>query len=258
MECWHLSGAGNDFAVVDMRGRTMDLQSLAMQLCQQLGADGFLALDDSETADIRMHFYNPDGLRGEMCGNGIRCLCRFAWEKGVVGEHIRVQTDAGLVTVDRLNDSDYRVALNLPSVVKLRCKDEISYVELGDPGIPHAVIPVPGLEFTDREKLRPLALSLRDDPVFLKGVNMNFYTRLNDDTVRVLTFERGVEDYTLACGTGCGSLAVTLWLQGQLPGGTLTAENQGGILRLTVAGTDKTVEKLILEGPTEILKKFEI
>lgn len=258
MECWHLSGAGNDFVVIDARNQIMDMETFAKELCAKTGADGFLAVDHSDVADFRLHFYNPDGLRGEMCGNGCRCVCRFAYDNGIAGEHMVVQTDAGLVPVVRMAADQYRVELNVPGVVDLDRKESISYVELGNPGIPHAVVRVPGLTFDMREALLPLARSLRYDSAFPKGVNVNFYDVLDHTRVRVLTYERGVEDYTLACGTGSGSVAVILWLQGALSSDVLLAENQGGTLKITIEGQNKQVEKLILEGPAEIIKKFEI
>ena len=257
MICTHLSGAGNDFLVIDARGKTLDFSALALKLCKQTGADGFLALDHSHIADFKLHFYNPDGSRGEMCGNGSRCLCRYAYDNGIAGEKMVIETDAGLVPGERLDENQYRVQLNNPSIADLNRKKDVSYVELGDPGIPHVVKEIPGLTFDRKDELRPLALQLRDDPAFPKGVNVNFYTRLEEGFVRVLTYERGVEEYTLACGTGCGSIAVTLWMQGKLPGGVLTAQNQGGILKLTLEGGEK-VERLILEGPTEILGYYEV
>ncbi len=257
MKCTHLSGAGNDFMVIDARGKSLDFSALALKLCRESGADGFMALDHSEIADFKLHFYNPDGSRGEMCGNGSRCLCRYAYDNGIAGEKMVIETDAGLVPGERLNENQYRVQLNNPSIADLHRKEDVSYVELGDPGIPHAVKEIPGLTFDHKDALLSLALSLRDDPAFPKGVNVNFYTWLDEKTVRVLTYERGVEDYTLACGTGCGSTAVTLWLQGKLPGGKLIAENQGGILSLTVKGEEE-VDTLILEGPTEVLGYYEV
>ena len=258
MECWHLSGAGNDFMVIDARGKTFDFTALSKELCAMTGADGFMAVDNSEIADFKLHFYNSDGSRGEMCGNGSRCICRFAYDNSIAGEQMVVETDAGLVPGVRLTENQYRVQLNNPGIVDLQRKENVSYVELGNPGVPHAVTRIPGLDFSKKEELYPLSHQLRDDPAFPKGANVNFYDWLDEKTVRVLTFERGVEDYTLACGTGCGSTAVTLWMEGKLPGGVLTAQNQGGILTLTVEGKDNVVEKLILEGPTEILKKYEI
>ena len=258
MQCWHMSGAGNDFMVIDARGLTLDFEKMAKELCALSGADGFMAVDHSEKADFKLHFYNSDGSRGEMCGNGSRCICRFAYDHGIAGETMVVETDAGLVPGKRLSESQYLVKLNNPGIVDLNRKGDIAYVELGTPGVPHAVAEIPGLAWDRAEELRNLGKSLRYDPAFPKGANVNFFTWTGEGQVRVMTYERGVEDYTLACGTGCGSTAVTLWLRGQLPGGKLVAENKGGILTLNVQGENGVVSALYLEGPTEILKEYDI
>lgn len=257
MQVWHMSGAGNDFMVLDARGKRLDFPQMAKELCARTHADGFMAVDISEKADFRLHFYNSDGSRGEMCGNGSRCACRFAYENGIARETMSIETDAGLVPGQRLSQVMYRVRLNNPSVLDLHRKPDCAYVELGDPGVPHAVKEIPGLRWEDREALREQAAALRHDPAFPKGANVNFFTRLEKDTVRVLTYERGVEDYTLACGTGCGSVAAALWISGQLPGGHLLARNQGGTLEYQVSGNGR-VEALILDGPTEILGIFPL
>ena len=253
-----MSGAGNDFMVMDARGKNVDFSPLAKHLCAMTHADGFMAVDTSETADFRLHFYNSDGSRGEMCGNGARCICKFAYDRGLVGETMTVQTDAGIVYGWRLAEDRYRVQLNVPGIVDLSRRPDAAYVELGQPGIPHSVTYVPGLTFDQKEQLLPKALEIRHDPVFPKGVNVNLYHRLDDTTVRLLTYERGVEDYTLACGTGSASVAVVLWLSGQLPGGVLQAENQGGRLTVTVSGKDGMVERLFLEGPAVVIKEYEV
>ena len=258
MQCWHMSGAGNDFMVIDARGLTLDFEKMAKELCALSGADGFMAVDHSEKADFKLHFYNSDGSRGEMCGNGSRCICRFAYDHGIAGETMVVETDAGLVPGKRLSESQYLVKLNNPGIVDLNRKGDIAYVELGTPGVPHAVAEIPGLAWDRAEELRQLGKSLRYDPAFPKGANVNFFTWTGEGKVRVMTYERGVEDYTLAGGTGCGSTAVTLWLRGQLPGGKLVAENKGGILTLNVEGENGVVSALYLEGPTEILKEYDI
>ena len=258
MQCWHMSGAGNDFMVIDARGLTLDFEKMAKELCALSGADGFMAVDYSEKADFKLHFYNSDGSRGEMCGNGSRCICRFAYDHGIAGENMVVETDAGLVPGKRLTESQYLVKLNNPGIVDLNRKGDIAYVELGNPGVPHAVAEIPGLAWDKAEELRELGKSLRYDPAFPKGANVNFFTWTGEGQVRVMTYERGVEDYTLACGTGCGSTAVTLWLRGQLPGGKLVAENKGGTLTLNVEGKEGIVTALYLEGPTEILKDYDI
>ena len=258
MEILHMSGAGNDFAVLDARGKDLDFSALARKLCKELGADGLLAADVSETADFKLHFYNPDGSRGEMCGNGARCICKFAFDKGIAGEAMTVETDAGTVYGWRLGENQYRVKLNNPGLVDLSRLGDTAYIELGDPGIPHSVTECETLEWAEKERLLSKFLEVRHSPVFPKGVNVNFYRRLSEDTVRMLTFERGVEDFTLACGTGSASTAVTLWLQGKLPGGHLIAENPGGTLQITIEGQDGTVTGLYLEGPAEVLGRYDI
>lgn len=252
----HMSGAGNDFVVIDARGLDTDLAALAVKACDLTGADGFLALDHSDIADFRLHFYNSDGLRGEMCGNGARCICRYAYELGLVGEEMTIQTDAGLVYGLRRNDGTYRVRLNNPSVLEEDYLGKAAYVELGNPGIPHALVEIPGLRWEDKELLRPMALAIRHDPIFPKGVNVNFYTWIGENTVRLLTYERGVEDYTLACGTGSGSVAAVLWKTGRITD-TLTAENPGGTLTLSLSGT-VSIHTLQLEGPTEIIAATDL
>lgn len=258
MQVWHMNGAGNDFMVIDARGGTYDFEAMAKELCKLTGADGFMAADTSDKADFKLHFYNADGTRGEMCGNGARCICRFAYDIGLAKDTMTVQTDAGLVPGLRLSESQYQVQLNNPGVLDLNRKGEIAYVELGNPGVPHAVVEYRGDLWGDAEELKRQMESLRHDPAFPKGANVNFYQMLKADEVRVLTFERGVEDFTLACGTGCGSVAVTLWTKGLLPQGRLTAHNRGGMLTVTVSGTDGKVESLLLEGPTEVTKIYEL
>ena len=258
MQCWYMNGAGNDFMVIDARGKNLDFSSLAVELCKLTNADGFMAIDHSRKADFKLHFYNSDGSRGEMCGNGARCICRLAYELGIAGEEMVVEADAGLVPGWRISESIYRVALNLPSIVDLNRLDNAAYVELGEPGCPHSVTEVPNLQWNQREELREFAKSLRHNPAFPKGVNANLYAWLDDSTVRILTYERGVEDYTLACGTGSGSTAVTLYYQGKLPGKELLVKNPGGDLKVTIENVGENITALFLEGPTEITKTYEI
>ena len=256
MNIWHMSGAGNTFAALDARGLTLDFSELAKSLCVQLKTDGLLAVDTSETADFRLHFYNADGSRGEMCGNGARCVCKFAFDRGIAGEKMVVQTDAGLVYGQRIDSETYRVQLNNPQVMDLHRLENTAYVELGNPGVPHSVTELQNLEFAQKEALREQFLQLRHNPVFPKGVNVNFYSWLGEKRIRVLTYERGVENFTLACGTGSASVASVLWTLGQLPGGVLEAENQGGLLTINIEGKAPEIEKIYLEGPAVLWKEY--
>lgn len=258
MESWYMSGAGNDFVVIDARGLTLDLEKMAVAQCKRTGADGFMAVDTSEIADFRLHFYNSDGSRGEMCGNGSRCVCKFAFDHGIAGESMTVQTDAGIVEGHRIDENTYRVRLNDPSVVDLARKPGIAYVELGNPGVPHAVVELPSLAWDDREALRAQAVSLRHDPAFPKGANVNFYCEETPGHGKILTYERGVEDYTLACGTGSGSTAAALFLQGRLPGGRLIADVPGGTLTVDITGAGGEIQAVHLQGPAQCLAIAEI
>lgn len=258
MNVCYMNGAGNDFMVIDARGLSLDFPALAVRACSLTGADGFLAVDDSQTADFKLHFYNSNGLRGEMCGNGARCVCRFAYDIGIAGENMTVETDAGIICAQRLSESRYRIQLNLPSVLDLHRKEGTAYVELGDPGIPHAVVEIPGLRWSQKDALRSTAAALCHDPAFPKGANVNMYDWIDEGTIRLLTYERGVEDYTLACGTGSASTAVVLWIQGKIPSGTLTVENPGGPLTIAISGENGQLTALSLEGPTEVEGRYDI
>lgn len=255
MQCYHMSGAGNDFMVIDGREIQEDLAELAKKLCALTGADGFMALDNSDIADFRLHYYNADGSRGEMCGNGSRCICKFAYDQGIAPESMTIQTDAGLVQGWRLGDELYRVRLPQPMDMDLEAKQGVAYCVCG---VPHALVELPALSWEQRDGLREQAVELRFDPVFPKGANVDFYAWEDPQTVRILSYERGVEDYTLACGTGCGALTAVLYTAGQLPGKKLTALNPGGTLQVTVEAQGGLISGLLLEGPAKYLQTYTI
>lgn len=254
MKCVHMSGAGNDFMVIDARHLTLDLKALAVKLCAMTGADGFLAVDTSEIADFKLHYYNSDGSRA-MCGNGSRCICKFAYDRGIAGDTMTVETDAGIVYGWRIAENEYRIRLTEPAQIDLQRKEGVDYVVCG---VPHGLVELSGLTWEQREDLRERAVALRYDSAFPQGANINFYTWLGDGEVRVLTFERGVEDFTLACGTGCGALTAALYAAGKLPGKALTAHNPGGILTMTVDGENGQLTALYQQGPAECLKEYEV
>ncbi len=259
MKVYYMNGAGNDFMVMDAReNENLDFSALAVEYCRITKADGFMAVGKSDIADFRLHFYNADGSRGEMCGNGARCICRFAYDMGIAGEAMTVETDAGLVPGWRIDENQYKVTLNNPGVLDLHRKGQIAYVELGDPGVPHAVAEYLGDLWADADGIWDHMRLLRYDPAFPKGANVNFFQLIAEDEVRMLTYERGVEDYTLACGTGTGSVACVLWLQGRLPEGKLTAHNRGGTLKITLKGEKGEIREIGLEGPTQIVKTYEL
>ena len=272
MKFWKMNGAGNDFIILNNIEEALPRSAfpqIAKTLCtphRSLGADGFMVVDKAQgEADFQMLFFNSDGSVGEMCGNGARCICRYGYETGLAGEHQMVETTAGIVTGDRISRRQYRVRLNDPTTVRLQEVLTIgdkaypcAYVELGDPGLPHAVVPYPGLAQADPQALFQLGRALRHHPYCPTGANVNFYEITGPDQVLEKTYERGVEDFTLACGTGTGSVVTVLTLLGQVSGQGVQVTMAGGTLTIDVERTGETVTGLWLTGPTNLVAKGEI
>ena len=265
MEFYKLNGAGNDFVILNNMDGAIDPSrygALARVLCRRrlsIGADGLMAVEPSETADFRMAFFNADGSAGEMCGNGARCICRFGYELGLAGETQTVETPSGIVTGRRLDERRYRVRLTDPTCFEPERAAEghaCAYVELGTPGLPHAVVELPGLASMTVEALRPLGKTLRWHPAFPKGANVNFYELTGPDRAVLRTYERGVEDFTLACGTGSASTALTIARRAGREAMTVFLENPGGLLEVEVSPRPgMPLPALYLTGPTNIVAK---
>ncbi len=272
MHFWKMNGAGNDFIILNNREENLPASAfpaIAKTLCTphlSLGADGLMVVEQAQgQGDFRMIFYNSDGSLGEMCGNGARCICRYGYETGLSGTQQTVETTAGLVYGTRLDNRQYRVQLNSPTIVRLQERVTVegksypcAYVELGSPGLPHAVVPYPGLAQADRQALFALGRALRSHPAFPKGANVNFYDLTGTDQVLELTYERGVEDFTLACGTGTGSVVTVLTLLGQTSGKNVQVSMGGGVLTIDVERTGNQVTGLWLTGPTNLVAKGEL
>ena len=264
-----MHGAGNSFVLIELpRGENdtgEDLSVLALRLCAHFGVDGLIAVRPGVPgADLGMLFYNADGSSGEMCGNGARCLARYGVEHGLAPnpEDIRILATAGLVRARRITREQYEVRLNDPSVIDLCRKapvpggtEDCAYTELGKPGIPHAVVEVSPEAFEDLDALRERGRALRNSPAFPRGANVSFVSRTGENTVRAITFERGVEDFTRACGTGCGAIALTQILAGRLPEGPVAIAMPGGELRVTLRRTGDSATDILLTGPTAVVEE---
>ena len=249
MKIWYMNGAGNSFCIADARNEKLDMSALAVRLCRERGCDGFMALEKSETADFKLNFYNEDGSRAEMCGNGARCICRFAYENSIAGEKMTVETDAGELFGERVSESRYRIRLNLPQNITL---NKIQGVDYAVVGVPHAVIKRDALDWSKSDELFESARELRYHECFERGANVSFYAFEGVDSVRILTYERGVEGFTKACGTGSGALAAILWQKGELSSSTVTVKNRGGDLSVIIGSNGSEITELYLEGETEI------
>lgn len=271
MEFFKMQGAGNDFIIINNMILNIPVDKLSLiakKLCQRkvsIGADGFMVVDYPDgDADFKMRFYNRDGSIGEMCGNGARCISRYAYVNKIAGKKMTFETGAGIVKSEIVEERLVKVLLNNPEVVELYNDIEIdginyecSYIELGNPGLPHAVVKY-NLQDADENKLREAGSKIRYYNGFPKGANVNFFEILNENTALVKTYERGVEDFTLACGTGSASTAVALMLKGYLTGHNAKIIVDGGELFIEVEKIDNKIEKLYLIGPTNIVAIGEV
>lgn len=261
MDFIKMHGAGNDFIIINNMEEQIPvdkLGDLAEKLCHRrysIGADGLMVIDYPEFGgDYKMRYYNADGTFGEMCGNGARCVARYAYEDGLADKMQNIETIAGMVKAYRETEDIYVVRLNDITVFK-KVNVEVCgksydciYAELGEPGIPHVVVEMKGLASKDKKELKELGRAMRNYKEFPKGANVNFYDMIENDCVEILTYERGVEDFTLACGTGAGSVVAVLANNKEVSGSHVKVKAPGGDLFVTVAE-----EGLFLAGPTEVV-----
>ncbi|MBU5360112.1 diaminopimelate epimerase [Enterococcus raffinosus] len=264
---YKLQGAGNDFILIDnqeLNFASEQLTKFAARVCTRrvsVGADTLIAVEAARgSGDFYARFFNADGSEAEMCGNGARCVARWAYDTGIAKENMVIETIAGDVPAERLDKRAYRVQLNSPTVfegdkvIQVDGKEvTVDYVELGNPGIPHLVVHVPDLAMTELETIVKFARKLRNHSAFEKGANVNFYDILSDQTVVERTYERGVEDFTLACGTGTGSTAYALTKKGLVKSDPVVIEVLGGQLQVNVVEDD-----LYLIGDTNMVVKGTI
>jgi len=265
-----IQGLGNDFIIIDNRESkyTIDqLQKITKRVCSRkisVGADGFMAIEESDgIADFKMRFFNADGSIGEMCGNGARCITRYAYVNNIAKKNMIFETTAGNVNGEVRNDRLIAVTLNNPEIIefdKIATIDgidyTISYIELGNPGLPHGVIEYKGLKNLEVEDIFELGKNLRYHEIFPKGANINFYEIDSKSSAIIRTFERGVEDFTLACGTGSASLAAILYLKKLVDGNKIKISSLGGDLIVEIE-TDENmkINKLLLIGDTNIISE---
>src|SRR5262249_38485987 len=203
-----MNGAGNDFILFDNRSGDINLdRNQIAQLCDRhrgIGADGILLLEKpTNRADFRMRYFNADGGEAEMCGNGARCFARFANKVGVQKARISFETPAGVISAELKGDL-VTLRMTDPTDVRLNVElstaDEKKIVHFINSGVPHVVIPVTKIDDAD---VRGEGAAIRYHKMFSpNGTNVNFVEKRGANKIAIRTYERGVEDETLACGTG--------------------------------------------------------
>lgn len=210
-----MSGSGNDFVIIDNRVPVMDDSKkvdFVKRVCDRkmsVGADGVIFVENSDKADIKWDFYNDDGSSAEMCGNGGRCVARYAVEKGIASDELTLETVAGIIAA-KVDGAMVRVKLTAPENLQQNIVAELngsSYqIDSLNTGVPHAII---YSDNVDNVNVKEVGNGIRFHDAFApSGTNVNFVEKVGDHELKIRTYERGVEDETLACGTGTVAAAL--------------------------------------------------
>ncbi|PKN85180.1 MAG: diaminopimelate epimerase [Deltaproteobacteria bacterium HGW-Deltaproteobacteria-1] len=260
IEFCKMSGSGNDFIIIDNRDLSLqiiDLPVFVRRICQRkvsVGADGLFLIEPSEVADIKWRFFNSDGSVAEMCGNGSRCVARFANFNNIAGPKMSIETEAGIVTAEVFDDN-VKVRLTEPSSLEIAREIMLNgspcLLDLIDTGVPHAVSFVDDLETcavvgTGRQ-IR------RHDSFQPRGTNANFACVTGRQNMKVRTYERGVEDETLACGTGVVASVLAAAGRGLVDSPVEVTVQSGEVLRVYFTRRDDHFEEIYLEGKVKMV-----
>jgi diaminopimelate epimerase len=259
LEFMKMNGAGNDFVMLDNRRGEVQLgREQIARLCDRhrgIGADGVLMVEPATNgADFRMRYYNADGGEAEMCGNGARCFARFADRVAGPRQRISFETPAGViaaaladegVTLEMSEPRDLRLNLQISALGQdIRCHSV-------DSGVPHVVIPV---EDISRVDVRALGSAVRHHPEFApRGANVNFLEQRGASAIAIRTFERGVEDETLACGTGVVASALLFAATQGAPSPVHVRVKGGDDLQVGFVKEGEHFRNVTLSGPAEFV-----
>lgn len=254
-----MTGSGNDFIVVDNMDKCYkisDILPYIPSICARgvsIGADGFIMIEPTEGADFMWHFYNSDGSVAEMCGNGSRCAVRFAYLKGYTGKISRFKTIAGIISGEIKEGVNVKVQLTpYHSMVvdkKAPLTEKYNQYSFVNTGVPHVVLFDDDIERADDINADGRKIRYHDE-FAPSGANVNFISVVAQDTIRIRTYERGVEAETLACGTGCTAGALVAIEKGLV---------NSPVRMITTGKKDLTVykenNKVFLEGEARLLSE---
>lgn len=238
-------GAGNDFIIIDNRNNLFnpDDSKLINRLCDRrfgIGADGLMLVVKHNECDYEMIYFNSDGFRGSMCGNGGRCIAHFTRKQGIAGDNQKFMAFDG---VHHASVNGETVRLQMGDVQGYEIKDNNYFINTGSP---HYMV------FTDDVDKVDVALKgkeLRWSPLFAPGgTNVNFVQVL-DNGLYIRTFERGVEEETLACGTGVTASAIAAVLKGHFDTSTVSVKARGGNLKVEFEQAGQKITNVWLTGP---------
>jgi diaminopimelate epimerase len=257
---YKMSGSGNDFILVDNRDGIVaeeQLDQFIASICRRklsVGADGVILIETTDRADFKWRFFNADGGEAEMCGNGGRCAARLAFLKGIAGPQLSFETKAGIIRAEVIGE---RVKLEMPQPSSpeldyaVEVDGEALMVNSVTVGVPHVVIWVPDVEASPVfERGRAIRYHERYAPA---GTNVNFVQKIDDGSFAIRTYERGVEDETLACGTGSVATALVAASEGMTASPALLHTRGGETLRIHFEQSDDGFHSIYLEGEVRVI-----
>ena len=252
IEFTKMVASGNDFVVI--RGLRANLSKLAKNICRRsfgIGADGLLVLEKSKKADMRMRIFNSDGSEAQMCGNGSRCAAYFLGKK-----RLTLETKAGILAAFVKKDN-VKIKLSCPSRIKENIVLDIFgrkvKVDFVNTGVPHTVIFVQGLDKIDVFGIGRL---VRYAKIFAPaGTNVDFVEVAGKNIIKLRTYERGVENETLACGTGSAASALVFASKSNTSGPIKVHTRGGEILTISFTKEKNTFKDVWLEGRVKIVYK---
>jgi len=262
-----MSGTGNDFIIIDHRQHFIqkaEVQNFARAICRRkfsVGADGLILIEPSESADFSWTFLNGDGSFAEMCGNGARCAARFAFINGIAPAVMRFETVAGIIEAEVVDES-VKIRMTAPNSVRFGLQAEIEgmtrELHFINTGVPHAIVFVK--DFADI-KVNEWGRIIRFHELFKPaGANANFVRIISDSHLHVRTYERGVEDETLACGTGAVAAAIIGAMLGHVkpPVQITTSGGEKLIIHFTVNKNQHEIHDVYLEGPAHFIYQGQL
>jgi len=261
IEFFKIQGSGNDFILIDNRENALrdvgKIEEFVRTVCRPhtaVGADGLIVIENSDRAHFRWRFFNADGSEVEMCGNGGRCAARFAVIKGIAPPTMSFETRAGIIDAEVSGDA---VKLRLTDPRDLRKAYPIdlggtpTLVNSINTGVPHVVVFVNDPDGHDVVGMgRAIRYHAEYQPA---GTNANFARVLNRHRIKLRTYERGVEDETLACGTGAVATALIAAWTGLVDSPVDVLVRSGETLKIHFEKTGKGFEKVYLEGGTTVV-----
>ncbi len=248
-------GTGNDFIIVDNRLQNINKNKThrIAQLCNRrfgIGADGFIFLENDTISDFNMAYYNADGNKSSMCGNGGRCITAFAKFLNIIEKETQFMAIDGL---HKAKIEDNTVHLQMQDVVNVEKHKTHLFL---DTGSPHHVEYVTHLKDLD-VKLQGAKIRY-GKPYNDAGSNVNFVEQLSEDTFAVRTYERGVEDETLSCGTGATAVALAMYSNASTQSNTVKLKTLGGDLKVTFKISKNGYNNIWLIGPTKLVFKGKV